>query len=73
MTIFCLADCAIGVTQERTAAPSIWTVQAPHWPSPQPKRGPCSSEIVAQRVKQRHVRVVVVIDTRLPFTLSDSF
>ena len=29
--------------QERTALPSMTTVHAPHWPSPQPNRGPCSS------------------------------
>jgi hypothetical protein len=30
-----------GVTHERTAVPSMCTVQAPHCPRPQPKRGPC--------------------------------
>ena len=42
VTTFCagLSEEA-GVTQERTALPSMCTVQAPHWPSPQPKRGPC--------------------------------
>src|ERR1700681_4247887 len=32
-----------GMLQERTAFPSMITVHAPHWPRPQPKRGPCSS------------------------------
>src|SRR5437762_1047904 len=26
---------------ERTASPLMMTVHAPHWPSPQPNRGPC--------------------------------
>src|SRR5262249_26756525 len=43
VTTFC---CAVreesGVTHERTALPSTWTVQAPHCASPQPKRGPWS-------------------------------
>ena len=30
-----------GRMQDRTASPLMITVQAPHWPSPQPKRGPC--------------------------------
>ena len=29
-----------GMTHDRTAAPLINTVQAPHWASPQPNRGP---------------------------------
>jgi hypothetical protein len=33
----------IGVMQDRTALPSISTVQAPHWPRPQPNFGPCSA------------------------------
>src|SRR5689334_20544705 len=32
-----------GTLHERTAFPSMITVHAPHWPSPQPNRGPCSS------------------------------
>src|SRR5579862_3839983 len=32
-----------GMLQERTAVPSMITVQTPHWPSPQPNRGPCNS------------------------------
>src|ERR1700739_1226194 len=32
-----------GMLQERTALPSMITVQAPHWPNPQPNLGPCSS------------------------------
>src|SRR3569623_159883 len=33
----------IGVMHELTSAPAINTEQAPHWPLPQPKRGPLSS------------------------------
>jgi hypothetical protein len=32
----------IGVVHDRTAVPSISTVQAPHWPSPQPNFVPWS-------------------------------
>ena len=32
-----------GITHDRTAAPLMITVQAPHWASPQPNRGPCRS------------------------------
>src|SRR6185295_903061 len=32
----------VGVTHDRTATPLMMTVQAPHWPSPQPKCGPCT-------------------------------
>src|SRR5207253_3330860 len=31
----------VGMTHDRTAAPLMITVHAPHWPSPQPNRGPC--------------------------------
>src|SRR6266850_1887727 len=31
----------VGVTHDRVATPLIITVHAPHWPSPQPNRGPC--------------------------------
>jgi hypothetical protein len=32
------------VMQERVGRPSTSTVQAPHWDSPQPKRGPFNSK-----------------------------
>src|SRR3954469_24785631 len=32
-----------GVTHERTATPSMWTVQAPHNPDPQPNFAPLRS------------------------------
>ena len=54
-----------GVMQERTARPSICTVQAPHWPSPQPKRGLLKREFVAQGVEQRHVGIVDLDRARL--------
>src|SRR3954447_16873771 len=31
----------VGVTQDRTAVALMMTVQAPHWPRPQPNLGPC--------------------------------
>jgi len=40
VTIRRFATTLRGVTQERTASPSKCTVQAPHCPRPQPKRGP---------------------------------
>ena len=72
MTTFCLALSAdIGVMQERTASPSMCTVQAPHWPSPQPKRGPLKREIVAQRIEQRHLPGRRIRSrSMLPFTVS---
>src|SRR5262245_56380517 len=36
------SDAATGVTQERTAAPSMWTVHAPHCAMPQPYLVPVS-------------------------------
>src|SRR6478735_5674806 len=36
VTIFCPATESAGVRQERVALPRSKTVQAPHWPSPQP-------------------------------------
>src|SRR5215468_9160865 len=47
VTTFCWAVSEdSGVTHERTALPSMWTVQAPHCASPHPKRGPCSARDV---------------------------
>ena len=36
VVIFLPATALTGMTQERTAAPSMCTVQAPHWATPQP-------------------------------------
>src|SRR5713101_3945456 len=41
VTTFLFPTNEIGTTHERIARPSTCTVQAPHWPRPQPKRGPC--------------------------------
>src|SRR6202163_1364236 len=41
VTIFLPPMVATGITLERIALPSTSTVHAPHWPRPQPKRGPC--------------------------------
>ena len=38
---------------DRMALPSRITVHAPHWPSPQPNRGPFRLQVVAQDVQQR--------------------
>ncbi len=44
MVVICLpATADTRVMQERTGAPSIKTVQAPHWPSPHPYLVPVSS------------------------------
>ena len=51
-------DCT-GVTQERIACPSTMTVQAPHWPRPQPNFGPAQRQIVAEHVEQRRRRIDV--------------
>jgi hypothetical protein len=39
VTILPLPTAESGVTQERIGSPLRCTVQAPHWASPQPKRG----------------------------------
>ena len=39
----CSAPRSTATLQERTAFPSMITVHAPHWASPQPNRGPCRS------------------------------
>ena len=42
MVVTCLpATADSGMTQERIAAPSRWTVQAPHSAMPQPNLVPC--------------------------------
>ena len=57
VVISLVSSALIGVTQERTARPSISTVQAPHCDSPQPILGAVEFEIVAQHVEQRRVRL----------------
>ncbi len=52
VVIFAPAAAAAGMEQERVAAPSISTVQAPHWPSPQPYFVPVRSKPVAQDGEQ---------------------
>jgi hypothetical protein len=46
-----------GVRQERTGLPSSRTVQAPHWPSPQPYLVPGQVQPIAQSGQQALVRV----------------
>ena len=37
MVVICLPAASLtGKEQDRTATPSMWTVQAPHWAMPQP-------------------------------------
>ena len=49
----------IGIRQENAASPSTITVQAPHWPRPQPNLAPFRREVVAQHVEQRRRRIGV--------------
>src|SRR6266481_1595977 len=39
--VISLLTAEVGVMQDRVATPFMSTVHAPHWPSPQPNRGPC--------------------------------
>src|SRR6516164_4210669 len=72
VTTFC---CAVsedsGVTHERTALPSMCTVQAPHCASPQPKRGPCSARLSRSAYRSGISGSSMLIWTGLPLTLSD--
>ena len=44
-----------GVRQERRGSPSTCTVQAPHWPMPQPNFVPVMPSEIADDPQQRHV------------------
>src|SRR4030095_3893469 len=46
----CTAE--IGRMHERTASPLMMTVHAPHWPRPQPNRGPCRSRSLRSTYKR---------------------
>src|SRR5579863_1370187 len=54
VVIFFAVACETGVEQERTGAPSTWTVHAPHRPAPQPNFVPVSSS-VSRRTQSRGV------------------
>ncbi len=56
VTIFWFGfSAASGSTQERTGAPSMCTVQAPHCAMPQPYLVPVRPELLAQHPQQRRV------------------
>src|SRR5260221_5873612 len=59
----------IGVTQLRTGLPSRWTVQAPHWATPQPYFGPVMPR-VSLRVQSSGVSGSTSASNTLPLTLS---
>jgi hypothetical protein len=48
-----------GVMQEKTAAPLMTTLHAPHCPSPHPKRGPCRSRSFAKDIEERCIGLYV--------------
>ena len=60
---------ATGTGRRRPACRRRSTVQAPHWPSPQPNLAPFSAEIVAQHVEQRRVGVDVDLRGSAPLTV----
>src|SRR4029077_16897017 len=62
-----------GTEHERKALPSMSTVQEPHWPSPQPKRGPCNPRLSRSAYKSGICGSSATMAAGLPFTLSASF
>src|SRR6185437_6104678 len=58
---------ASGVRQERRATPLMITVQAPHWPSPQPYFVPVKP-ISSRRTKRRGMSGSLTTEYCLPFT-----
>jgi len=59
VVIFFPATEEMGVTQERVAVPSMWTVQAPQSAMPQPKLGTGSYEGVAENQRRGILRTDV--------------
>src|ERR1700724_3354562 len=59
----------VGVIQERVATPFMMTVHAPHWPSPQPNRGPCKPRSL-RRMYSSGVDGATSTVCALPFTFS---
>src|SRR3990172_9226489 len=57
-----------GVTQERVAAPSMCTVQAPHWEIPQPYFVPVRPRL-SLRTQRRGVEGSTSTSCRLPLTV----
>ena len=68
VTIFLPAMVATGITHERVALPSTSTVHAPHWPRPQPKRGPCRPRSSRNAYNRGICGSSAVIATGLPLT-----
>src|SRR5579864_3711983 len=67
--MFLEATCDTGVEQERTAAPSTWTVHAPHSPAPQPNFVPVSSR-VSRKTQSRGVSGETLTFRSLPLMRS---
>src|SRR6266542_3398935 len=67
----CRAAVLTVVTQEGTARPPTITVQAPHWPRPQPNFAACSPRSL-RRIKRRGVSGSASILRRRPLTLSEN-
>ena len=59
----------VGMTQLRVGLPSMWTVQAPHWATPQPNFGPVIPR-VSRRVQRSGVSGSTSASRTLPLTLS---
>src|SRR5205085_5380326 len=57
--------------QERTAAPLMITVHAPHWPRPHPNLGPCRSRSLRRTYSSGVAGSISSVCDR-PFTLSVS-
>src|ERR1700682_4563120 len=57
------------VLQDRVAAPFMITVHSPHWPSPQPKCGPCKPRSL-RRMYSRGVEGSTASVCILPFTFN---
>src|SRR6266403_1282823 len=59
----------VGRVQDRTDFPSMSTVQAPHWPRPQPNLGPCSPRL-SRKTYKSGVLESASTTRALPFILS---
>src|ERR1700752_350648 len=68
MLLFCAVEA--GSMHERTVLPSTSTVQAPHCPSPQPKRGPWRPKL-PRRTYSSGVSGSALTTLVFPFTFSE--
>src|SRR5439155_21887247 len=73
VTIFLPVTALTGVTHERVAFPSTSTMQAPHWPRPQPNRGPCKPTSSRSTYSSGVCGSSSWLDVFFPFTLSATF